>query len=632
MRVDPDPTPTSTLRSCPRIVVLNRTWARMGLVPMPRSPLPQPPMAPGGRRTVRRLERPAQGRYPGGVCAGLADHLGLNVQHIRLAFILASPGGAGVAAYIFLWALTPQSLATEMAPSTPTRWRRRDRSTSPCATSPWGSGCSWWADPLRPVQHGSTCLGVLLPLLTVAGGAVIAWSRTGRCTTRQVAGARRPGATSHLARLGIGIVLATIGVVVLATQGRGLAGLWDVGIAAVAVLAGAALIAAPWAVRLWGDLRVEQAERIRETERADIAAHLHDSVLQTLALIQRKAGDPAEVVRLARAQERELRGWLYAGPLGSQASLASAVTEVAHEVEDVHGIPIDLVVTGDRPPRRRRAALVRALREALLNAVRHGAPPVSAYVEVGPDRVEAFVRDHGPGFLTSTRWRPDRLGGARVDPGPHVAARRLGVAAPARARHRGHPRAPPRAPTPRPERRAPDSSSLTAKARHSIDAAPITRAPMQPTPIRARPGRRPPHVPVRSQGRVRRVDGDRRRGTPTSTSHRVGGGPDADPTSSCSTCTCPGPRHGGSDVITGSRGVTTGSGEPVRFLALSVSDAAEDVIAVIRAGARGYVTKTISGPDLTSAIRRVSDGDAVFSPRLAASSWTRLVPPPVRSP
>jgi signal transduction histidine kinase len=186
--------------------------------------------------------------------------------------------------------------------------------------------------------------------------------------------------------------------VVLATQGRGLAGLWDVGIAAVAVLAGAALIAAPWGVRLWGDLRTEQAQRIRETERADIAAHLHDSVLQTLALIQRQADDPAKVTRLARAQERELRGWLYAGPLGSKASLGSAVTEVAHEVEDLHGIPIELVVTGDSPLDVGGTALIGALREALLNAVRHGAAPVSAYVEVGPELVEAFVRDHGPGF------------------------------------------------------------------------------------------------------------------------------------------------------------------------------------------------------------------------------------------
>ncbi|MGL4175265.1 MAG: sensor histidine kinase, partial [Dermatophilaceae bacterium] len=127
-------------------------------------------------------------------------------------------------------------------------------------------------------------------------------------------------------------------------------------------------------------------------------AHLHDSVLQTLALIQRQSADPASVTRLARAQERELRSWLYAGPVGAQSSLAAAVTEVANEVEDVHGVPIDLVVTGDRPFEEHGAALSRAVREALLNAVRHGRPPVAAYLEIGTDGVEAFVRDRGDGF------------------------------------------------------------------------------------------------------------------------------------------------------------------------------------------------------------------------------------------
>jgi signal transduction histidine kinase len=210
-------------------------------------------------------------------------------------------------------------------------------------------------------------------------------------------------------RLGAGVVLAIAGIIGLAAVGRGLGGLWNVGVAAAAVLAGVALIATPWAVRLWNDLREEQARLVRATERADIAAHLHDSVLQTLALIQRKADDPAEVARLARAQERELRGWLYAGPRGSGASLATAVTEVAHEVEDLHGVPVELVVTGDRPLEEPGQALVRALREALLNAVRHGRPPVSAYVEVGPTLVEAFVRDHGDGFEVDA-VPADRLG------------------------------------------------------------------------------------------------------------------------------------------------------------------------------------------------------------------------------
>jgi len=273
-------------------------------------------------------------------------------------------------------------------------------------------------------------LGVLIPLFTVAGGAVLAWSQLDDAERGRWLVGGGEGRRAGLLRLGIGIALATIGVVALATQGRGFAGLWDVGIPAVAVLAGAALIAAPWGVRLWSDLRVEQAQRIRETERADIAAHLHDSVLQTLALIQRKADDPAEVTRLARAQERELRGWLYAGPRGSKASLASAVTEVAHEVEDVHGIPIELVITGDRPLDAGGTALVRALREALLNAVRHGSVPVSAYVEVGSGLVEAFVRDHGPGFDVDAIPQ-DRLGvresilGRMARHGGSAAVRRL---------------------------------------------------------------------------------------------------------------------------------------------------------------------------------------------------------------
>jgi len=347
------------------------------------------------------MERPVQGRRLGGVCAGLAEHLNLNVRHVRLAFILAGlGGGAGIVAYLFLWALTPQALGTT-EPAGPAAVAANRPAHESVRNLLVGLGLLAAGGVLWAQQQGVNLrLGVSIPVLAVVGGAVLAWSKLDdaereRWLIRDMgSGGRRAG----LVRLGIGIALASVGVVVLATQGLGLAGLWSVGIAAVAVLAGAAMIAAPWGVRLWGDLRVEQAQRIRETERADIAAHLHDSVLQTLALIQRKSADPAEVVRLARSQERELRGWLYAGPVGSKASLASAVTEVAHEVEDLQGIPIELVVTGDRTLDAGGTALVRALREALLNAVRHGLPPVSVYVEVGTEVVEAFVRDHGPGF------------------------------------------------------------------------------------------------------------------------------------------------------------------------------------------------------------------------------------------
>jgi signal transduction histidine kinase/phage shock protein PspC (stress-responsive transcriptional regulator) len=375
-------------------------WAKMEPVPTPYE-LPPPTGGRDQRKPVARMVRPVRGSRIGGVCAGLAEHLGLNVRYVRLAFVLAClGGGAGFAAYLFLWVLTPQvpepsgvAGLEAGAGSQQVNESTRDIVVGLALVVVGAAFFAQW-------QGVNLHLGVFLPLLAVAGGALFAWSKLddaerGKWLAHDPAsGGRRAG----LVRLGIGIALASIGVVVLATQGRGLAGLWSVGVAAVAVLAGATLIAAPWGVRLWGDLRAEQAQRIRATERADIAAHLHDSVLQTLALIQRKSGDPAEVVRLARAQEHELRGWLYAGPVGSQDSLASAVTEVTREVEDLHATPIELVVAGDRTLDTGGAELVRALREALLNAVRHGAPPVSVYVEVGPERVEAFVRDHGPGF------------------------------------------------------------------------------------------------------------------------------------------------------------------------------------------------------------------------------------------
>ena len=233
----------------------------MDLVPLPYE-LPQSPVDPGEHRPVRRLERPTRGRYVGGVCAGLAEHLGLNVRHVRLAFILASvAGGAGVAVSLFLWALTPQSLGGSVVPGTQSTAARRPANES-LRNLVVGLGLLVVGGALFAQQQGVNLrLGVLLPLLTVAGGAVLAWSQLddaerGKWLVRGGAD-RRAG----LVRLAIGIALATIGVVVLATQGRGLAGLWDVGIAAVAVLAGAALIAAPWGVRLWGDLRDEQAQR-----------------------------------------------------------------------------------------------------------------------------------------------------------------------------------------------------------------------------------------------------------------------------------------------------------------------------------------------------------------------------------
>jgi signal transduction histidine kinase len=181
-------------------------------------------------------------------------------------------------------------------------------------------------------------------------------------------------------------------------------------VAGVLGVAGLALMVGPWLFRLTGDLSEERAARVRSQERADIAAHLHDSVLQTLALIQKHAGDDRTVATLARAQERDLRSWLYGDEPPPDASVASALKLAAAEVEDAHGVPVELVVVGDTPASDRTRALVRAAREAMVNAARHsGAGRVDVYAECGPGTTEVFVRDRGRGF-DEAAVPGDRLG------------------------------------------------------------------------------------------------------------------------------------------------------------------------------------------------------------------------------
>jgi signal transduction histidine kinase/phage shock protein PspC (stress-responsive transcriptional regulator) len=394
-------------------------------IPYERAAAPETPAVP--RAPMRPpYGRPVEGRVFAGVCAGLAEHLGWPVRVVRIAMVLSCfPTGAGLVAYVFLWALSPQTVAGTAASRRPLGHPRGaavpvDPAAPPAGGDPAfrepaaqtdssdrestrllvGGGALLLVGIVVVAQNAglNARLGLLAPLLVVAIGAVIAWSQLDDSQRGRWLGSDNGARRFSIARLTFGAVLAVVGLIVLATRGQSLSGIWDIGAAALAVLAGAVLIAAPWGLRLWSDLRHEQAERARATERADIAAHLHDSVLQTLALIQRKAEDPAAVTLLARAQERELRAWLYAGPAGSDDTLAAAVAQAAHEVEDLHGIPVEVVCTGDRPLDDGAMALVRAVREAVLNAVRHGAPPVSVYVEAGREGVEAFVRDHGPGF------------------------------------------------------------------------------------------------------------------------------------------------------------------------------------------------------------------------------------------
>jgi signal transduction histidine kinase len=187
-------------------------------------------------------------------------------------------------------------------------------------------------------------------------------------------------------------------------------------LAAVGTLAGFSLILSPWWLRLGRELAGERRQRARAEERAEVAAHLHDSVLQTLALIQRAAGEPIEVKRLARAQERQLRSWLFdrtvpgPGPQPGTPSLSAALLGVQTDVETDHRLRTEVVTVGDAVLDERLNALVAATREAVVNAAKwSGADAVSIYAEVEPDAVSVFVRDRGKGFDPET-VAPDRRG------------------------------------------------------------------------------------------------------------------------------------------------------------------------------------------------------------------------------
>ena len=353
-----------------------------------------------GEPPVHRLYRSSDGRVLAGVARGLADHLGVDVVAVRVAFIvLAAAGGAGIAAYGLFWVFAPQNPFGRDAPVD----RERDLTMVLALGSLSVGGLlllSALGVGLRP--------GLALPLVAVGIGVVILWRQAdddSRARWRQATGTSR---LSGAARAAGGIALIAVGAVaILFGQVRGggtSAGL----VATMVVVAGLAMVSGPWWVRMARDLTAERSARIREQERAEVAAHVHDSVLHTLTLIQRHVDDPREVTRLARAQERELRGWLYRPR--ADASVTAALERVAADVEDAHGVTIEVVVVGDCPLDDRLTALRDATREALVNAAKYaGDLAVTVYAEVAPGHVSVFVRDRGPGFDIDS-VPADRLG------------------------------------------------------------------------------------------------------------------------------------------------------------------------------------------------------------------------------
>jgi signal transduction histidine kinase len=204
----------------------------------------------------------------------------------------------------------------------------------------------------------------------------------------------------EVSRGGLGVALVLAGGFAFLWANGALRPAGEALLAALAVLVAVALIFAPSWRRLARSLAVERTERIRSQERADVGAHLHDSVLQTLALIQRSAEDPKQVAALARRQERELRGWLADGDSRESGHmLAAALDAAAAEVEAAVGGSVEVVAVGDCPLDERGGAVVAAAREAMLNAAKFaGEAPVSVYAELSPERAQVFVRDRGAGF------------------------------------------------------------------------------------------------------------------------------------------------------------------------------------------------------------------------------------------
>jgi signal transduction histidine kinase/phage shock protein PspC (stress-responsive transcriptional regulator) len=385
--------------------------------------------APSPTAGPPKAYRSSDDRLLGGVSAGLGQHLGMPTVYVRVAFlVLAALGGFGAAVYAGLWLILPIDRHLDQAsPGLEAASRQGKRP---------GRRTRRLEDVGPQVAVGAIAIGAAVLAQSIFGGSVVFWpvllGVLGLAVLwRQADEAQRErwvdssgridffravvgnGGVASYARLaaGVGLLLSALVLFALQTGGSGQVGVaWDVVVAGVLGVAGLALMVGPWLFRLTGDPSEERAARVRSQERADMAAHLHDSVLQTLALIQKHAGDGRTVATLARAQERDLRSWLYGDQPAPDTSVVGALKAAAAEVEDTHGVPVEVVAVGDAPASERLQPLVLASREAMVNAARHsGAAQVDVYAECGPGSTEVFIRDRGKGF-DENGVPEDRLG------------------------------------------------------------------------------------------------------------------------------------------------------------------------------------------------------------------------------
>ena len=385
---------------------------------------PAPPRSQQPDRRGRSLRRDPAAGIVGGVLAGIAAQLGWDVRLVRVLFLVGVvvTGGLLLAAYAVGWLLIPAAQSGGRATPVSVPGRRRGWQLGLGVGLLTTSGLLvfrelglWWSD------------AVVWPLVLAVAGATLLWAQSRRADATAAAGpgpvapraeraqsdeaAAPAGALTPASRLrdlyrgGFGIALVVGAALLFLSQVDALGAARDAAFTAIVAIFALALILAPFIWRLGRSLAAERAERVRSQERAEMAAHLHDSVLQTLTLMQMRADDPREVAALARRQQRELRAWLAAGREVGEDRFAAALRAAAEEVEDAYRITVDVVAVGDADLDEPAAALIAATREALTNAAKFAADagPVSVYAEVGPEQIEAFVRDRGPGF------DPDRL-------------------------------------------------------------------------------------------------------------------------------------------------------------------------------------------------------------------------------
>lgn len=326
-------------------------------------------------------------RWVGGLAAAIAYELGVQAIVIRVCFVvLASAGGWGLVLYAIGWAVLAVANPDNLAAYKP----------QPKAATPMH----------RNIAVGMITLGLVLFLLRstpavfddvvfpigfVLTGMLIAWTRSDE------------GGMSAVVRVVAGLVFAVGGFLAFAALQ---VNLFDAIVSLVfgmAVVSGIVLVAAPSVVRMGRDLDHERQERIRSDERARISAHIHDSVLQTLTLIQQHGEDPARTRQLARRQERELRNWLYGTSTNTPTGLrlGPALEFAASSIEDRFDVSIAVVAVGDTDDLEPADldALIAASKEAMANAAKHsGSNRVDVYAERRDSVIEVFIRDTGVGF------------------------------------------------------------------------------------------------------------------------------------------------------------------------------------------------------------------------------------------